>query len=207
MKPDGIIERLKARLVAIGDKQLKGKEYKHNFCPIVKFTSVRILIALSVIKDWKSHQLDINDAFLHGYIEEEIYMRPPQAHRQGKMGKFANYVQRSLYGLKQTSRQWNIQLERLSPKKCKQSKRDYSLFCRKESGKLCIILVYVDDLLITGDDIAYIEEIKKALDITFTVEDLGEMRYFLGLEVARNSEGIMLHQRKYAWTLLLIQGC
>lgn len=182
MRPDGTVERLKARLVTRGDKQLKGKEYKHTFSSVAKFTSVRILIALSAMKGWKLHQLDINNAFLHGNIEEEIYMRPPPGSQERLDGKVCK-LQRSLYGLKQASRQWNIQLkEFLIARDFKQSKRYYSPFCRKHNRKLCIILVYVDDLLISGDDMEYIGIIKKDLDATFTVKDLGEMRYFLGLQ-------------------------
>lgn len=103
-RPDGGIERHKARLVIRGFEQVKDKDYKHTFSPVAKLTTVILFIALAAAKDWSLHQLDINNAFLHGYIDEEVYMQPPQGYSKALPGQVCK-LQRSLYGLKQASRQ------------------------------------------------------------------------------------------------------
>lgn len=101
--PSSEIERLKGRLVFKGDKQLNGKDYKHVFSVVAKFATVRVLIALVTIYGWNMHHVDINNAFLHGHIDEEIYMQPPKGYTRAKEGEVCK-LKRSLYGLKHTSR-------------------------------------------------------------------------------------------------------
>lgn len=100
---DGNVTRLKARLVARGDKQVAGKDYNVTFSPVAKFASVRILIALATSKKWKLHQLDINNAFLHGYLDKEIYLRIPDGFGSIGEGKVFKLI-KSIYGLRQSSR-------------------------------------------------------------------------------------------------------
>jgi len=103
-RPDGSVERHKAKLVIRGFEQIKDKDYKHTFSPMAKLTTVRIFIALATAKRWLLHQLDINNAFLHGYIDKEVFMLPPPGYTKAQAGEVCK-LQWSLYGLKQASRQ------------------------------------------------------------------------------------------------------
>ena len=129
-------------------------------------------------------------------------MIPPQGYTAATPCQVCR-LQRSLYGLKQASRQWNIeQTKFLIGKGFKQLKSDYSLFTRVKSDKVIFILVSVDDLLIIGNDADGIHTIKAALHSAFTIKDLGLARYFLGIELARSSQGTFLNQRKYILGIL-----
>lgn len=195
--PDGSVQRYKARLVARGDKQIKGNDYKATFSPVAKFATVRLIIALATKREWKLHQLDINNAFLHGHLDEEVYLKVPKGYEGAPPGTVCK-LNKSLYGLKQASRQWNKELKRfLKGLNYIQCVMDTSVFYKQQGKKICIVLVYVDDLLITGDDADEVQSLKGALHKAFTIKDLGEMRYFLGIEIARNDQGVFINQRKY----------
>jgi len=114
---------------------------------------------------------------------------------------------KSLYGLKQAPRQWNAKLfEALLRFRFKQSENDHSLFIKQTSTSSVFVLIYVDDMLITGSSVQLIEETKAKLNQTFKMKDLGELRFFLGIEFARSSKGILMHQRKYALELISETG-
>ena len=172
-RPYGSIERYKARLVIRGFQQIKDKDYKHTFSPVAKLTTVRVFIALATAKGWPLHELDINNAFLHGFLDEEVYMYPTEGYDKARAGQVCK-LERSLYGLKQASRKWSLELTKFLLKHgFRQSKSDYSLFTHVSQGCSIFILVYVDDLLIIGDDAQSIAHIKQALHETFTIKDLG----------------------------------
>ncbi|GAB2269349.1 hypothetical protein Dimus_038770 [Dionaea muscipula] len=200
--PDGTVERFKARLVAKGFNQVEGRDYKHTFSPVAKLATVRVFIALATAREWPLYQLDINNAFLHGYLDEEVYMSPPEGYDQAKSGLVCK-LKRSLYGLKQASRQWNIAFTRfLSQLGFTQSKHDYSLFTKSAGDEFTAALVYVDDVLLTGTCEKEIIATKKALDAEFTIKDLGQAKYFLGVELCRTKYGVFLHQSKYIQDIL-----
>ncbi|KAL0441231.1 UNVERIFIED_CONTAM: Retrovirus-related Pol polyprotein from transposon RE2 [Sesamum radiatum] len=162
LRPDGTIDRHKARLVAKGYNQIEGVDYFESFSPVAKVVTVRALLAVAASACWFIHQLDVNNAFLHGYLDEEIYMETLEGY-QVPPGHVCR-LQKSLYGLKQASRQWN---------------------CPSEEQ---------------------ITEVKCYLDELFTIKDLGPVKYFVGLEIARASEGLALTQGKYIGDILNDMG-
>ena len=112
-------------------------------------------------------------------------------------------LHKSLYGLKQAPRQWNLKLtQALSNMGFAQSHYDYSLFTKKVGKELLVILVYVDDLLVTGSNLQHIQQVRKDLQHRFKMKDLGELKYFLGIEFSRTNDGILMNQRKYALGLV-----
>jgi len=169
--PDGSIERHKARLVIQGYKQKKGIDYEETFAPVAKMTTVRSVLAVAAIKGWHLYQMDVTNAFLHGELDEEIYMKLPQGYKgDGEPILCASHnpiaatfpphtvycLHKSLYGLKQAPRQWFSKLtSSLLAFGFHQSKADYSLFTQHTTRGYIAVLVYVDDMLITGDNPAY----------------------------------------------------
>ena len=180
-RSDGSIERYKARLVAKGFTQLEGVNYQDTFPPTAKIIIVRCLIALAAARRWSLHQLDVNNAFLHGDLHEELYMSPPPGLlRQGEDNLVCR-LHKSLYGLKQASRQWFSKFsEAIRAAGYVQSRADYSLFTRIQGKSFTALLIYVDDILITGNDPMSIAAIKKFLHSQFHLKDLGDLKYFLG---------------------------
>ncbi|GJV85459.1 ribonuclease H-like domain-containing protein [Tanacetum coccineum] len=146
-------------------------------------------------------QLDINNAFLYGDLSEDVYMTLPPGfdNEKSKVCK----LNKSLYGLKQAPRQWNAKLTKaLIEHGFVQSKFDYSLFTKTSDNVFIDLLVYVDDIVITRNDVNEIEKFKHFLKSKFQIKDLGKLKYFLGIEVLENNNGIYLSQRKYYLELL-----
>ncbi|CAH9148698.1 unnamed protein product [Cuscuta epithymum] len=207
VNPDGSVSRLKARLVAKGYAQTYVVDYSDIFSPVAKLTSVRLLISLAATHDWHLHQLDIKNAFLHGDLQEEVYMeQPPGFVAQGEYGKVCR-LRKSLYGLKQSPRAWfgkfSQSIERFGMIK---GQSDHSVFYRKTKAGITLLVVYVDDIVITGSDTAGILALKNFLHSQFQTKDLGSLKYFLGIEVTRSKKGIFLSQRKYVLDLLTETG-
>ncbi|CAM8972604.1 unnamed protein product [Rhodiola kirilowii] len=170
-------------------------------------TTVRCLLAVAVIRYWPIFLLDVDNAFSHGSLDEDVYMKLPPGYfkSEREAGKVCKLT-KSLYGLKQAPRQWFAKFtEALLEFGFQQSLNDYSLFTLQEGTDFIILLVYVDDVLFIGTSLVLIDNIKAFIHDNFKIKDLGTLKYFLGLEVARNSIGLFLHQRKYAMDLLTDQ--
>ncbi|KAK4386695.1 Retrovirus-related Pol polyprotein from transposon RE1 [Sesamum angolense] len=205
LRPDGSVDRYKARLVAKGYNQVEGVDYVDRFSPVAKAVTVRLLLAVASSKNWPIQQVDINNAFLHGFLDEDIYLTAPDGYPipAGKVCK----LKRSLYGLKQASRQWNQELtSQLIRYGFSQSPHDHCLFTQQTTDGFLVLLVYVDDVLITGSSQLQIDKVKHFLHSTFTIKDLGPAKYFLGLEIARSIEGLSVTQHKYIRDIILDTG-
>ncbi|KAI3781572.1 hypothetical protein L2E82_11589 [Cichorium intybus] len=201
-KSTGEIERFKARLVAKGYNQREGLDFDETFSPVAKLTTVRCVITLAVQFNWNLYQMDVNNAFLYGELEEEVYMVLPPGYFS-KDDKQVCKLVKSLYGLKQAPRKWN---EKLTSSLLKfgfvQSKTDFSLYVKQNNGVFIVLLVYVDDIVLTGNNDQEIEYVKQFLKSQFLIKDLGFLKYFLGIEIVKTDYGLCLSQRKYCLELL-----
>lgn len=205
LKSDGSLERCKARLVAKGYNQKFGIDYEETFSPVVKMSTVRTIIALASSKNWPLYQLDVNNAFLHGDLFEEVYMCVPEG--VPNPHNLVCRLKKSIYGLKQASRRWFAKLvEALTEFGFVQSKNDYSLFIRHSGSNICILAVYVDDIILTGTDSEGIQHLKEFLHAKFSIKDLGRLHFFLGIEVTYLDSGIVLSQPKFTHELLTSSG-
>ena len=164
-----------------------------------------MIIALASIHNWFLHQLDVNNAFLHDDSHEEVYMTPPPG-VTADPNKVCKLV-KSLYGLKQASRQWYAKLTTLlTSNGYLHAHSDHSLFTKHNGHHFTLLLVYVDDVILAGNSLHEFNNIKDMLHSSFKIKDLGRLKYFLGLEVAHSSKGISLCQRKYCIDLLTDSG-
>ena len=181
--------RNKSRLVACGNRQRKGLDYTDTLAPIAKPTTVRVFLEIAAAKQWEVHQMDVHNAFLHGDLEEEVYMKLPQGFQGSDPTKVAR-LRKSIYGLKQSPRCWFSKLSTaLKSYGFTQSKPDYSHFSYIRGKVSLHILIHVDDFLIASNDMSTLQKFKNYLCEYFHMKDLRKLKYFLGIEVARNSEG------------------
>ncbi|KAF5471906.1 hypothetical protein F2P56_008669 [Juglans regia] len=200
---DGRIERYKARLVAKGFDQQYGIDYAETFSPVVKHTTVRMVLALAVSFNWNIHQLDISNAFLHGFLDEEVFMEQPQGFIDENYPDYVCRLHKSLYGLKQAPRAWFRRLSQyLLEYGFIESSADYSLFIYTNDSVKLYVLVYVDDILVTGSSKAAIASFILSLKDSFLVKDLGELSFFLGVQASHDSHGLHLGQTRYITDLL-----
>ena len=202
-KADGSIDRFKARLVAKSFNQRPDLDYKETFSPVVKPATIRTVLTIAVTQGWLLRQLDVNNAFLHGTLTEAVYMVPPPGFKDDTKPTHVCRLNKAIYGLKQASRAWYSAL------KCaimefgfENSKADSSLFIYKTKSVTCYFLVYVDDLIITGNDPSFVSSIIDQLGNRFSLKDMGQLHFFLGMEVIPTTKGLFLSQHKYIRGLL-----
>jgi hypothetical protein len=202
-KADGSIDRYKGRLVEKGYKQQYGIDYEDTFSPVVKIATIRLVLSLAVARGWCLRQLDVQNAFLHGILEEEVYMKQPPGFEKDNTAHLVCKLDKALYGLKQAPRAWYSRLStKLISLGFKASKSDTSLFIYQKGGISIYMLIYVDDIIVTASSEEAVAALLRDLKEEFALKDLGNLHYFLGIEVKWNKEGITLSQSKYACDIL-----
>uniref|UniRef100_A0AAG5DV13 Retrovirus-related Pol polyprotein from transposon TNT 1-94 n=1 Tax=Anopheles atroparvus TaxID=41427 RepID=A0AAG5DV13_ANOAO len=205
---NGEIIRYKARLVAQGFNQRYGCEYDEVFAPVVRQTTFRCLMSVAAKRGMIMRQYDIKTAFLNGDLEEELYMRqPPSFSVKGVENKVCR-LKRSIYGLKQSARLWNMKLHKvLEVEGFKKSEADACLYYRTVKDNSCFVLVYVDDLIIASNVESDIKSVHEILSNNFEVVSLGEVSNYVGIEVNRDSAGnYFISQRKYIEDIITSAG-
>ena len=200
---DGSINKFKARLVAKGYVQEHGIDFDEVFAPVARLETIRLLIGLAAANKWEIHHLDVKTAFLHGELNEEVYVSQPEGfEKKGEEHKVFK-LSKALYGLRQAPRAWNTKLDQilkqLSFKKCS---KESSVYRKDDDGKLLIVAIYVDDLFVTGNSRKEITDFKRNMSKNFEMSDLGLLTYYLGLEVKQSPDCITITQEAYAQRIL-----
>ena len=200
---DGTLKRHKSRLVVNGKSQKPGIDCEETFSPVVKPATIRAVLHLAVARDWPLRQLDVKNAFLHGDLEETVYMHQPPGYVDKSKPHHVCLLKRSLYGLKQAPRTWYMRFAMVVKQLgFRQSRTDPSLFVFNNGKQLIYILLYVDDIIITGSTTTLIETTISALSSAFDISDLGQLHHFLGLSVTYNDTGLFLNQQNYVTDIL-----
>nr|KYP65681.1 Retrovirus-related Pol polyprotein from transposon TNT 1-94 [Cajanus cajan] len=196
----GNIERHKARLVAKGFTQKDDIDYKETFSPVSKKDSFRIIMALVAHYDLELHQMDIKTAFLNGNLEENVYMDQPVGFIEEGKEHMVCKLKKSIYGLKQASRQWYIKFsDTIMSFGFKENTVDRCIYLKVSGSKFIFLILYVDDIFLATNDLGLLSETKNFLSNNFEMKDMGEASYVIGIEIFRDrSQGLLgLSQKAY----------
>jgi len=199
----GVIVRNKARLVAKGYNQEEGIDFGETYAPVATLEVVRLLLAYACINGFKLHQMDVNIAFLNGYIDEEVYVIQPPGFEDHKYPYHVFKLKKKLYGLKQTPRQWYERLSNfLLSQGYEKGKTNKTLFIKKAYNEIILVQVYIDDIIFGSTNETLCEQFVKVMQGEFEMSMMGELNYFLGLQIKQLQHGTFLSQSKYCKELL-----
>ena len=202
--PDGA-ETCKARYVAKGYSQVEGIDYKETFSPTANMTSVRALMQVAVQEDLTLHQMDVKTAYLHAPIDCEVYMEQPEGFEiKSKTGEhLVCKLNKSLYGLKQSGRNWNMLLhDHLTENGFVQNDADHCVYSRKSEKEKVILLVWVDDLIIAASNNTLLSDVKEMLKSRFKMKDMGPLKHFLGIDFRQSEGEIKMTQKRHVEKIL-----
>ena len=201
----GDVERYKARLVAKGYTQKKGIDYKETFSPVSSKDSFSTIMALVAHFDLELHQIDVKTAFLNSDIDETIYLVQPKNFVSGDTKRMVCKLKKSIYGLKQASRQWYCKFHQvIISSGFEMNMVDDCIYHKFSGGKHIYLVLYVDDILLATNDIGMLHETKRFLSKKFEMKDLGDASFVLGIQIHRDpSRGILgLSQKSYIEKIL-----
>lgn len=204
---DEKVMRRRARIVAKGFSQKAGVDYFDVFSPVCRYTTARFLIAISAFYGWKRIQLDVKTAFLNADLQEEIYVEQPQGFTVSGREHFVYRLYKALYGLKQASRMWQKTLEEfLTSLGFSISSADPSMFVHFTSGLVTLLVVYVDDIMMTGNNDKFMENFTRSIMERFTVRNCKSIEKFLGMNIEEKDGFIKIHHRGMIQRLLKLFG-
>jgi hypothetical protein len=185
---DVSVERHKAQLVAKGFSQVERIDYNETFAPVEKMNSIRLVLALAASHEWEVHQMDVKSIFLHGDLQEKIYMEQPPGYIQND-SSLVCHLKKSLYCLKQAPQAWYAKMDSiLLSTRFSRCHYDPNVYTNKVGNHLIILVLYVDDLILTGSDSKNLNHVKTSLKKKFEMTDLGFLHCFLGLQVLQTNE-------------------
>ncbi|GJY62177.1 putative ribonuclease H-like domain-containing protein [Tanacetum coccineum] len=199
----GIVIRNKARLVAQGYTQEEGIDYDEVFAPVARIEAIRLFLAYASFKDFVVYQMDVKSAFLYGKIEEEVYVCQPPGFEDPDFPDRVYKVEKALYGLHQAPRAWYETLSTyLLDNGFQRGKIDKTLFIKRYKGDILLVQVYVDDIIFGSTKKELCNAFKKLMHEKFQMSSMGELTFFLGLQVQQKKDGIFISQDKYVGEIL-----
>uniref|UniRef100_M4DMN8 Integrase catalytic domain-containing protein n=1 Tax=Brassica campestris TaxID=3711 RepID=M4DMN8_BRACM len=207
LNADGTVKNLRARLVARGNEQEEGVDFLETYSPVVRTATVRMVLHFATVNKWDLKQLDVKNAFLHGDLLDTVYMKQPPGFVSEELPDHVCLLHKAIYGLKQAPRAWFNKFSSFLLKYgfiC--SVKDPSLFIYNRDGIIIFLLLYVDDMVLTGNDKSVIAKLLESLGKEFRMKDMGALSYFLGIQVQYTPTGMFLNQEKYATDLLQSAG-
>ncbi|GJR99578.1 retrovirus-related pol polyprotein from transposon TNT 1-94 [Tanacetum coccineum] len=200
---NGVVTRNKARLVAQGYNQQEGIDYDETYAPVARLESIRILLAYACTLDFKLYQMDVKSVFLNGFINEEVYVAQPPGFIDFAKPNYVYRLKKALYGLKQAPKAWYDRLKAFL------IKHDYSmgmvdntLFTKKKDSNLIIVQIYVDDIIFRSTCQEMCDDFAKIMHDEFEMSMMGELNFFLGLQIKQLDDGIFFNQSKYIKEML-----
>ena len=200
---EGKVVRNKARLVAQGYNQEEGIDYEETFAPVARIEAIRILLAFASSMHIKLYQMDVKCAFLNGLLKEEVYVEQPPGFENQEFPDHVYKLQKALYGLKQAPRAWYERLSSyLSENGYTRGKIDKTLFTKFQGKDFVIVQIYVDDIVFGATNENLCKEFSELMSKEFQMSLMGELTFFLGLQIKQTPDGILVHQSKYTKELL-----
>ena len=199
----GVILLNKSRLVVQGFTQIEGVDFEETFAPVARLESIRIILAFASYMDFKLHQMDVKSAFLNGVLEEEVYVKQPPGFEDFKYPNHVFKLDKALYGLKQAPRAWYERLSKhLLAHGFNKGKIDSTLFLKTKGKHIIVVQIYVDDIIFGSTNDALCKEFSDMMTNEFEMSMMGELNFFLGLQVRQMKEGIFVSQSKFSKELL-----
>ncbi|GKB62455.1 putative ribonuclease H-like domain-containing protein [Tanacetum coccineum] len=199
----GIVVRNKARLVAQGYTQEEGIDYDEVFAPVARIEAIRLFLAYASFMNFVVYQMDVKSAFLYGKIEEEVYVYQPPGFEDPEFPDRVYKVEKALYGLHQAPRAWYETLSTyLLENGFQRGTIDKTLFIKKVKGDILLVQVYVDDIIFGSTKKELCTEFEKLMHKKFQMSSMGELTFFLGLQVMQKEDGIFISQDKYVDEIL-----
>ncbi|KAH9648505.1 hypothetical protein KPL70_025607 [Citrus sinensis] len=203
MDESGVVVRNKTRLVAQGYNQEEGIDFDETFAPVARLESIRMLLAYACHKDFILYQMNVKSAFLNGYIMEEVYVKQPPGFENEKFPDHVYKLSKALYGLKQAPRAWYDRLKNfLLDDDFLMGKADTTLFVKYKNQDILVVQIYVDDIIFGSTNELLCKDFSSCMSQEFEMSMMGELKYFLGLQIKQNKEGIFINQAKYVKDLL-----
>ncbi|GJX51636.1 putative ribonuclease H-like domain-containing protein, partial [Tanacetum coccineum] len=199
----GVVVRNKARLVAQGHRQEEGIDYDEVFAPVARIEAIRIFLAFASYMGFIVYQMDVKSAFLYGKIDEEVYVSQPPGFLDPKYPQKVYKVVKALYGLHQAPRAWYATLSTFLLKNgYRRGTIDKTLFIKKDKHDIILVQVYVDDIIFGSTKKSWCDEFEALMKSRFQMSSMGELTFFLGLQVKQKADGIFISQDKYVAEIL-----